>query len=119
MADTFRGAFQSLETGQIEAGKAYGMTPWQIFRRIMFLQMMRHALPGIGNNWLALLKTPPLVSVIGLSDTVRLASEAGKATQQLFVFLLPVVFGFLLITALTVLGLKILERKYSVGVVKG
>ena len=119
MAETFRGAFQSVELGQIEAGKAYGMTPWQIFSRIMFPQMMRHALPGIGNNWLVLLKTTALVSVIGLSDMVRLASEAAKATHQPFLFLLPVILGFLLMTALSEWGLKILERKYSAGVVKG
>lgn len=118
MAETFRGAFQSVEFGQIEAGKAYGMTPWQIFRRIMFPQMMRHALPGIGNNWLVLLKTTALVSVIGLSDMVLLASEAAKATQQPFLFLLPVVVGFLLMTALSEWGLKILEHKYSTGVIK-
>jgi len=119
MAETFRGAFQSVELGQIEAAKAYGMTPWQIFSRIMFPQMMRHALPGIGNNWLVLLKTTALVSVIGLADMVRLASEAAKATHQPFLFLLPVILGFLLMTALSEWGLKILERKYSAGVVKG
>ena len=119
MAETFRGAFQSVETGQIEAGKAYGMKPWQIFSRIMFPQMMRHALPGIGNNWLVLLKTTALVSVIGLSDMVRLASEAAKATHEPFRFLLPVIIGFLLMTAISEWGLKRLEQKYSAGVVKG
>lgn len=119
MAETFRGAFQSVELGQIEAGKAYGMKPWQIFSRIMFPQMMRHALPGIGNNWLVLLKTTALVSVIGLSDMVRLASEAAKATHEPFRFLLPVIIGFLLMTAASEWGLKKLEQKYSAGVVKG
>lgn len=119
MAETFRGAFQSVELGQIEAGKAYGMTSWQIFSRIMFPQMMRHALPGIGNNWLVLLKTTALVSVIGLSDMVRLASEAAKATHEPFRFLLPVIIGFLLMTAVSEWGLKKLEQKYSAGVVKG
>ncbi len=119
MAETFRGAFQSVENGQIEAGKAYGMTPWQIFSHIMFPQMMRHALPGIGNNWLVLLKTTALVSVIGLSDMVRLASEAAKATHEPFRFLLPVILGYLLMTALSEWGLKRLEQKYSAGVVKG
>jgi arginine/ornithine transport system permease protein len=119
MAETFRGAFQSVELGQIEAGKAYGMTPWKIFSRIMFPQMMRHALPGIGNNWLVLLKTTALVSIIGLSDMVRLASEAAKATHEPFRFLLPVIIGFLLMTALSEWGLKRLEQKYSAGVVKG
>ena len=119
MTETFRGAFMSVDVGQIEAGKAYGMTPWQIFSRIMFPQMMRHALPGIGNNWLVLLKTTALVSVIGLSDMVRLASEAAKATHEPFRFLLPVIIGFLLMTAFSEWGLKRLEQKYSAGVVKG
>ncbi len=119
MAETFRGAFQSVDVGQVEAGKAYGMTPRQIFTRIMFPQMMRHALPGIGNNWLVLLKTTALVSVIGLSDMVRLASEAAKATHEPFRFLLPVILGFLLMTAFSEWGLKRLEQKYSAGVVKG
>lgn len=49
--ETFRGAFQSVPKGQIEAATAYGMTPSQTFRHILFPQMMRFALPGIGNNW--------------------------------------------------------------------
>ncbi|MBZ4275396.1 ABC transporter permease subunit, partial [Mycobacterium tuberculosis] len=47
--ETFRGAFLSVPRGQLEAGSAYGMTNWQVFTRIMFPQMMRFALPGIGN----------------------------------------------------------------------
>ncbi|MDX1452671.1 MAG: ABC transporter permease [Oleiphilaceae bacterium] len=115
MAETFRGAFQSVDPGQIEAGKAYGMTRWQIFHRIMFPQMMRHALPGLGNNWLVMLKTTALVSVIGLADMVRLASEAAKAVHEPFTFLLPVAGVYLLLTALSEWGFKILERKYNVG----
>lgn len=53
-----------------------------------------YALPGIGNNWLVLLKTTALVSVTELSNMVRLAPEAVKATQQPFLFLLPAIFGF-------------------------
>lgn len=63
------------------------MNPRQVFVRILFPQMMRHALPGIGNNWQVMLKTTALVSVIGLSDMVRLASEASKATHEPFKFL--------------------------------
>ncbi|MCP5162746.1 MAG: ABC transporter permease [Hahellaceae bacterium] len=119
MAETFRGAFQAVENGQIEAGKAYGMTPWQIFIRIMFPQMMRHALPGIGNNWLVLLKTTALVSVIGLSDMVRLASEASKAVHEPFMFFIPVAMAYLVLTSLSEWMLNKLERKYSAGIHRG
>ncbi|KVQ97302.1 ABC transporter permease, partial [Burkholderia ubonensis] len=49
--ETFRGAFLAVPRGQLEAGFAYGMSGWRVFRRILFPQMMRFALPGIGNNW--------------------------------------------------------------------
>lgn len=116
MTETFRGAFQSVEKGQIEAGKAYGMSPAQIFVRIMFPQMMRHALPGLGNNWLVLLKATALVSIIGLADMVRLASEAAKAVHEPFTFLIPVAALYLALTALSEWGLRKLKAKYSVGV---
>ena len=70
--ETFRGAFQSVPRGQIEAAMAYGMTPWQVFHRVLFPQMMRFALPGIGNNWQVLIKATALVSIIGLTDIVKL-----------------------------------------------
>jgi ABC-type arginine transport system permease subunit len=69
--ETFRGAFLSVPRGQLEAGSAYGMTNWQVFTRIMFPQMMRFALPGIGNNWQVLVKSTALVSIIGLADVVK------------------------------------------------
>ncbi len=116
MAETFRGAFLSVDNGQIEAGKAYGMTQWQIFKRILFPQMMRHAIPGIGNNWMVILKTTALVSVIGLEDMVKLAAEASKAEHMPFLFFIPVAAVYLILTALSELGLKHLHHRYSVGI---
>ncbi|MFC3150824.1 ABC transporter permease [Litoribrevibacter euphylliae] len=119
MSETFRGAFQSVENGQIEAGKAYGMSNVQIFKRIMFPQMMRHALPGLGNNWMVLLKTTALVSIIGLADMVRLASEAAKAVHEPFTFFIPVAAVYLALTAISEIVIKKLEHRYSAGVIKG
>ncbi|MDD9822293.1 MAG: arginine ABC transporter permease ArtQ, partial [Gammaproteobacteria bacterium] len=78
--------------------------------------MVRHALPGFGNNWLVLMKTTALVSVIGLHDMVFKAGQAGGATRQPFSFYLLVALLFLLLTAVSNLGLRYLERRYSVGV---
>jgi arginine/ornithine transport system permease protein len=118
MAETFRGAFQSVDPGQIEAGYAYGMSKRQVFFKISFPQMMRHAIPGLGNNWLVMLKTTALVSIIGLADMVRLASEAAKAVHEPFTFLIPVAFAYLFLTAISEWVLKRLEIKYSAGVAR-
>lgn len=117
--ETFRGAFQSVPTGQIEAAKAYGMTPWQVFRRVLFPQMMRFALPGIGNNWQVLIKATALVSIIGLTDIVKITQDAGRSTMQLFFFSIVAAAIYLAITTLSNLILMWLERRYSAGVRKG
>ncbi|EPQ3395585.1 ABC transporter permease, partial [Acinetobacter baumannii] len=117
--ETFRGAFQSVPRGQIEAAMAYGMTPWQVFHRVLFPQMMRFALPGIGNNWQVLIKATALVSIIGLTDIVKITQDAGRSTMQLFFFSIVAAAIFLAITTVSNLILIWLERHYSAGVRKG
>lgn len=114
MAETFRGAILSVEKGQVEAATAYGMSKSKIFFRVTFPQMMRHALPGIGNNWLVLLKTTALVSIIGLQDMVKIAGDASGSTQQPFTFYITVAFVFLFFTAISGVLLKRLENKYAI-----
>lgn len=87
-----------------------------VFRRITLPQMVRHALPGFGNNWLVLVKTTALVSIIGLDDMVRKAGLAAGATRKPFTFYLVVAINYLLITTISIYILKQLERRYSVGV---
>lgn len=116
MTETFRGAILAVHRGQIEAGSAYGMSRLLIFRRITLPQMVRHALPGFGNNWLVLIKTTALVSIIGLDDMVRKAGLAAGATRKPFTFYLAVAINYLIITSVSIYILKYLERRYSVGV---
>ncbi len=116
MTETFRGAILAVNRGQLEAGTAYGMSKSMVFRRITLPQMVRHALPGFGNNWLVLIKTTALVSIIGLDDMVRKAGLAAGATRKPFTFYLVVAINYLLITSISIYILKQLERRYSVGV---
>ncbi|MHA3892021.1 ABC transporter permease [Acinetobacter sp. GXMZU3951] len=116
--ETFRGAFQSVPKGQIEAAFAYGMTPLQVFRRVLFPQMMRFALPGIGNNWQVLIKATALVSIIGLTDIVKITQDAGRSTMDVFYFSVIAAAIYLAITTVSNLILMWLERRYSAGVKK-
>ncbi|GAB4392934.1 MAG: ABC transporter permease [Kiloniellaceae bacterium] len=116
LGETFRGAFLAVPVGMLEAGYAYGMSATQVFFRILVPQMMRHALPGLGNNWLVLTKTTALVSIIGLHDLVLVAGQAGGTTRLPFIFYLFVAFAFLAFTTLSIWVLKWLERHYSAGV---
>lgn len=115
MGETFRGAIMAVHKGQIEAGHAYGMTSFQVFRHITFPAMVRHAIPGFFNNWLVLVKTTALVSVIGLEDMVYSAKVAGDSLRQPFTFYMLVGGLFLLVTAVSDLAMKWFERRYNVG----
>ncbi len=116
MSETFRGGILAVSRGEIEAGYAFGMNPLQVFLRITLPAMVRHALPGFGNNWLVLTKATALISVIGLHDMVYNALVAGGTTRKPFTFLLVVAFLYLLITGVSDIGLKWLDKRYSVGV---
>ena len=118
MTETFRGAILAVPRGQIEAAYAYGMTRLQMFTRILLPQMIRHAIPGFGNNWLVMVKTTALVSIIGLDDMVRKAALAAGATRMPFTFYVVVAINYLIITSISVTALKWLEDRYSLGVIK-
>jgi len=116
MAETFRGGILAVSRGEIEAGYAFGMTPLTVFLRITLPAMVRHALPGFGNNWLVLTKATALISVIGLHDMVYYALVAGGSTRKPFTFLCVVAFLYLLITGVSDIGIRWLDKRYSVGV---
>ena len=118
MAETFRGAMLAVPGGQLEAGSAYGMSRSKVFYRILLPQMVRHAIPGFGNNWLVLMKTTALVSIIGLNDMVRMAGFAAGATRRPFTFYLVVAINYLILTSISILILNRLNKKYSAGFIK-
>ncbi len=60
MTETFRGAALAIPRGQIDAGLAFGMRPSLLFRRILWPQLVRFALPGFTNIWLTLMKATAL-----------------------------------------------------------
>jgi len=124
MTETFRGAIMSVPKGQSEAGWAFGMSRAYTFKRMVLPQMVRFALPSFTNNWLVLLKATALVSVIGLSDITNLAKQAGAAARgqipgAALLFMCFAAVLYLVITSLTMLLLRHIEKKYSAGVKRG
>ena len=80
-AEVYRGAYYALPPGELEAARACGMRRALIFRRIIAPQVMRHALPGLGNVWQLVVKESALISVIGLVELMR-ASQLGAGSTR-------------------------------------
>ncbi|WP_460536828.1 ABC transporter permease [Chitinimonas naiadis] len=124
MTETFRGAIIAIPKGQMEAGYAFGMSRSRVFFHIIVPQMIRLALPSFTNNWLVLIKATALVSVIGLTDMTMLAKQASAATRSLtplapMLFYLLVGGIYLAFTTVSLLVLKHVDKRYSMGVRRG
>jgi arginine/ornithine transport system permease protein len=115
LTEAFRGAFLAVPPGQREAALAYGMSPWQVASRVTLPQMFRHALPGLQNNWLVMIKSTAIVSVIGLFDLMARGSQAAGTTREPFVFYAAVAVIYLVFTSVSELVFGWLERRFSIG----
>ncbi|MFG6485773.1 ABC transporter permease [Roseateles sp. BYS78W] len=115
LTEAFRGAFLAVPPGQREAGLAYGMSPRQVLWRITLPQMLRHALPGLSNNWLVLIKSTAIVSVIGLSDVMTRGQQAAGTTREPFNFYLAVALIYLVFTSLSELAFRWANKRLAIG----
>lgn len=110
-AEVLRGAFRVLAKGEIEAGKAAGMGNLLLFRRIIAPQVVRYALPAVGNIWQMALKESALISVTGLVELLRQSQIAAGSTRKPFEFYLIAGAIFLMITWLSQHVFTWLERR--------
>lgn len=117
--EVLRGAIRAIPAGQIEAGRAFGMSRRTLFRRIVLPQMIRYAVPGLGNVWQLTLKDTALVSVTALAELMRMASVAARSTRQPFTFYLAAACIYLLLTVASQAVFQRVERRSLRGVRRG
>ena len=80
VAEIFRAGIQSIDKGQMEAGRASGLTYAQTMRYIIVPQAFRRVIPPLTNEFVTLIKDTSLVSVIGLAELLRAARVLQSAT---------------------------------------
>lgn len=114
-AEVFRGSFNALSRGEMEAARAVGMHNALMFRRIIVPQLLRHAIPGLGNVWLLVLKESALVSVTGLAELMRTTQLAAGSTRLPFDFYLIGAAIYLAITFLSTLLFAGAEKRSRRG----
>ncbi|TAD88572.1 MAG: ABC transporter permease subunit [Alphaproteobacteria bacterium] len=115
-AEVLRGAYLALHKGEIEAARAMGMGRWLAFRRVIAPQVLRFAVPGLGNCWQLCLKESALISVTGLTELLRQSFVASRSTREPFLFLTAGACLYLVITAVTTVAFSYLERRAMRGI---
>ncbi len=117
--EVFRGAFQAIAPGQVEAARAIGMNRTLVFRRILLPQVWRYALPGLGNVWMVLVKATALVSVIQLPELMRNTDIASRNTKLPFTFFFVASLIYLGITIVSTVAQHRAESWANRGVRRG
>jgi len=114
VAETFRGAIQSIDKGQLEASKSLGMTTKQSMQRIIFPQAFKISLPALGNQFIILLKDSSLVYVIGVAEIYSLANmEAAQSFQQFESFFVAGLYYLVLVILFSYI-FKMMEKRMDV-----
>ncbi len=116
LTDVLRGAIEAIPKGQIEAARAYGMRGALRFRRIVFPQMIRYAIPGMGNQWLNITKDSALVSAVGAFEVLKNVTIAASATKEYLFFLSIAGLIFLCLTIVSMTVLARIEKRANRGV---
>jgi len=113
--EVLRAAIQAIPIGQIEAAKAYGMSPWLIFRRITLPSMLPFAIPGLANLWLIVTKDTALIAVVGYTELALATRQAAGNTKMYFTFFLVAGLIYLIITLVSQRGFAMLEKRVRRG----
>ncbi|KVL45427.1 ABC transporter permease [Burkholderia territorii] len=100
-AEVYRAAVLAVSKGELEAARSIGMPRAMVLRRILIPQVLRFALPGIGNVWQLSLKDSALISVTGLAELLRTSQIAANSTHQYFVFFVAGGVLYLLMTGVS------------------
>ncbi|WP_052025973.1 ABC transporter permease [Phyllobacterium sp. YR531] len=96
--EVLRGAIKAIPQGEVEAARAYGMSPTLMMRRITLPSMLPYALPGLANLWLIATKDTALLAVVGFSELTLETRQAAGTTKAYFLFFMAAGLLYLLIT---------------------
>jgi len=111
VAEIIRAGILAVDKGQMEAGRALGLTNAQTMVYIIIPQAIKNVLPPLGNEFIVLLKETAIVGYVSLSDLTRVANQISSRTYEAFMPLIgSAVIYFVTIKIITIL-LEKLERR--------
>lgn len=113
--EVLRGAILAVPAGQIEAARAFGMSPLMVLRRVTLPAMLPHALPGLSNLWLICTKDTALLAVVGFSELTLVTRQAAGTTKAYMLFFCAAGVLYLLLTLASTLVIRLIEVRARRG----
>ena len=114
VSEIFRAGIQSIDKGQMEAGRSLGLTWGQTMRYIVMPQAFKAIIPPLGNEFIAMMKDTSLVSVIGFEELTRRGQLIIARTYGSFEIWTAVAIIYLIMTLSISQLVAFLERRYNI-----
>jgi polar amino acid transport system permease protein len=115
MAEIVRAGILSVDVGQVEASQALGMRSSLTMRRIVLPQAMRVIIPPTGNEFVSMLKTSSLASVVLYPELLRRAQDIYSTNLRTLELLVVASIWYLVLTSVASVGQYYLERRFARG----
>ena len=111
VSEIMRSGIQSVDVGQLEAGRALGMSYASTMMRVIIPQAIKNILPTLGNEFIVLVKETSVVSFIAVIDITKAFRSMADATYEYIVPYLMLALIYLIIVMLITVLIKIMERR--------
>jgi len=114
VCEVLRGGLEAIDKGQMEAGRSLGLSKRETMTSVIIPQAVRIVLPGLGNEFVAMIKESSIVSVVGIFDVMYTSNIVKAATYSIFEPLLIVALIYFVLTSILTDLMKRLEKRLSV-----
>ena len=111
VSEIMRGGINSVDAGQMEAGRAVGLTYATTMLRIVVPQAIKNILPTLGNEFIVLIKETSIVSFIAVTDLYKSFKQLGDPTYDYTMPYLMLALTYLVMVLLISWGVRVLEAK--------
>lgn len=111
VSEIMRSGIQSVDSGQLEAGRAVGLSFWTAMGKIVIPQSIKNILPTLGNEFISLIKETSVVSFIAITDLTKALKLIGDATYHYFVPYIMLALIYLVLVLLITWGIRVMERR--------
>jgi polar amino acid transport system permease protein len=110
VSEIMRGGILSIDPGQMEAGRALGLSFSTTMIKIVIPQAVKNILPTLGNEFIALIKDTSVVSFVAATDLYKTFTEIGNVRDEYFMPYLAMAIMYMILVFIISCGVKAMER---------
>ena len=111
VSEIMRAGINSVDPGQLEAGRAVGLPYWTAMLKIVIPQSIKNILPTLGNEFIVLVKETSVVSFIAVVDVTKAFKSIADANYEYLIPYVALALVYLVVVMIITLGIKLMERR--------